>query len=315
MGLPRSGTTLLQRVLASHSEVASIAEPWVLLPLISCFDEKITASTFGHKELKHALTDFNLEFPEFQSRYYEHVRIFITQIYEKLSGKKKYFLDKTPRYYLIAEELHQVFPEAKFIYLFRNPIDVFDSAIDMFCSGRLYRVPFIYVDMMHGLNQLSVPIGQRKESIYAIKYEDFCADGEFLLQQICKYLQIDYQSEMLINFNKVHFFGKMGDPKRYQSNGIISQRTKNKKPLSIVRRLFYKKWINNIKTISWEVSGYSKDEVLLQLYSRPNSSLIKQFDDLTGFIVCNIVLLLGYKLSSKLKKWQIKSDELNPFPY
>ena len=84
MGLPRSGTTLLQRVLASHSEVASIAEPWVLLPLISCFDEKISASTFGHKELKHALTDFNLEFPEFQSRYYEHVRIFITQIYENI---------------------------------------------------------------------------------------------------------------------------------------------------------------------------------------------------------------------------------------
>jgi hypothetical protein len=169
--------------------------------------------------------------------------------------------------------------------------------------------------MMHGLNLLSVPIGQRKESIYAIKYEDFCADSKLSLQQICEYLKIDYQPEMLINFNKVHFFGQMGDPKRYQSNGIISQRTKNKKPLSIVRRLLYKKWLNNIKMISWEVSGYSKDEVLLQLYSRPNTSLIKQLDDLTGFIVCNILLLLGYKLSSKLKKWQIKSDELNPFPY
>ena len=32
--LPRAGSTLLQRVLMGHPEIASIAEPWLLLPLM-----------------------------------------------------------------------------------------------------------------------------------------------------------------------------------------------------------------------------------------------------------------------------------------
>ena len=30
--LPRSGSTLLQRVLMSHKDIASVAEPWLMLP-------------------------------------------------------------------------------------------------------------------------------------------------------------------------------------------------------------------------------------------------------------------------------------------
>ena len=32
---PRSGSTLLQRVLAAHTQVATASEPWILLPLLS----------------------------------------------------------------------------------------------------------------------------------------------------------------------------------------------------------------------------------------------------------------------------------------
>ncbi|MFV1990599.1 MAG: sulfotransferase, partial [Acidimicrobiales bacterium] len=32
LSLPRSGSTLLQRLLGAHSMVATVAEPWLLIP-------------------------------------------------------------------------------------------------------------------------------------------------------------------------------------------------------------------------------------------------------------------------------------------
>lgn len=40
---------------------------------------------------------------------------------------KKIFLGKTPRYYLIIDELLEVFPDAKYILLIRNPLAVLGS--------------------------------------------------------------------------------------------------------------------------------------------------------------------------------------------
>ena len=38
--LPRSGSTLLQRVLTGHSEISSFAEPHFLLPLVGIIKKK-----------------------------------------------------------------------------------------------------------------------------------------------------------------------------------------------------------------------------------------------------------------------------------
>lgn len=314
MGLPRSGTTLLQRLLTVHPEIASVAEPWVLLPLLSCFNEQMTASAYGHQSLKHAIADFCVEYPEFQTEYDAHVRSFIADIYGKLAGGKKYFLDKTPRYYLVAEELHRIFPASKFVYLFRNPIAVFDSQIDTFCSGRLYRLPFIYLDLMHGLNLLAAPVGHGKAHIYSLKYEDLCADGATVLQEICAHLAVDYRPDMLNNFTSVKFAGSMGDRKQDQASGMVV-RDESKKPLSMVRRFLYRRWINNIKAESWAASGYSKDEILSQLDARPRAGLGKQLDDLFGAVIFKVVLFFGYKLVNNLKRKNAGSIDLDAFLY
>ena len=42
LSLPRSGSTLLHRMLASHPQVATLPEPWVPMPLF----EKLHALSF-----------------------------------------------------------------------------------------------------------------------------------------------------------------------------------------------------------------------------------------------------------------------------
>jgi len=50
---------------------------------------------------------------------------------------KRFFLDKTPRYYFIIPELKNVFPEAKFIILLRNPLAVLSSILNTWFQNNL----------------------------------------------------------------------------------------------------------------------------------------------------------------------------------
>ncbi|MFB6286927.1 MAG: sulfotransferase, partial [Candidatus Bipolaricaulia bacterium] len=55
--LPRSGSTLLQRVLASSSEVSTVPEPWILLPLLGMRQEG-TYAEYGHQPARRAIDEF-----------------------------------------------------------------------------------------------------------------------------------------------------------------------------------------------------------------------------------------------------------------
>jgi hypothetical protein len=281
LGLPRSGTTLLQRVLSAHPEVASLAEPWVLLPLVTCFDAQITRSVYGHNVLEKAIADLKIEAGRFQQQHDHHIRSFINEIYTPLRGNKKYFLDKTPRYYLIAEELHRLFPDAKFIYLFRNPIDIYDSVIETFREGRLYGLSFNYIDVTEGLNLLCKSFEQSRDAL-KVSYEDFCLDGESAVGQICNYLEIENRPEILTQFSQVEFSGKLVDPK----HGLLDKVTKPRKaqqPISMIRRRLYAQWLGNISELAWEVSGYQRDNLLSQLERRPVAGIRQQVRELLDF--------------------------------
>lgn len=278
MGLPRSGTTLLQRVLSSHPEITSVAEPWLLLPLLAGFNASTTRSVYGHKALEQALDDLKVEAKNFQPEYDKHVRSFINAIYTPLRGAKKYFLDKTPRYYLIAEELHRLFPEAKFIYLFRNPIDVYDSEIETFFSNHLDRLSTGYLDLENGLNLLCKPFENVvHQHVLKVTYEDFCTNSHSTVERICDYLEIDMRKEMLTQYQQVQFSGRFGDPKRDKSNGI--SHSHSQQPLSQVRRRIYKSWLENISDLTWRVAGYKREELFFQLENRPVAGLREQFRD------------------------------------
>ena len=282
LGLPRSGTTLLQRVLSAHPEVASISEPWVLLPLVTCFDAQITRSVYGHNVLQRAIEDLRTEAGHFQQQYDNHIRSFINELYTPLRGTKKYFLDKTPRYYLIAGKLHRLFPDSKFVYLFRNPINIYDSVIETFHGGRLIGLPFNYLDVTEGLNLLCKAF-EHGRNVFKIRYEDFCSDGESAVGRICNYLEIENRPEILTHFSQVKFSGRLGDPKQIGLDRVANLH-KEQQPLSAIRRRLYAQWLGNISEQAWRISGYQHEDLLSQLESRPVAGLRQQMSDWRDFL-------------------------------
>ena len=120
--LPRSGSTLLQRILMAHDKINSISEPWLLLPLFYTLRQKECSADYDTQTCDIAMQDFIEKLPNKQNDYFEAIKFFTESLYNKISDNKNiYFLDKTPRYYLIIPEIAKTFPNAKFIFLFRNP--------------------------------------------------------------------------------------------------------------------------------------------------------------------------------------------------
>ena len=62
--LPRSGSTLLQKIIASSNEVSTSSEPWILLPLLYSQKEEGTLSEYSHKNAVLALNDIISSFSD-----------------------------------------------------------------------------------------------------------------------------------------------------------------------------------------------------------------------------------------------------------
>src|SRR5215217_1222403 len=125
--LPRTGSTLLQRVLSAHNEVSSVAEPWVLLPLLYSLRKNGAYSEYGNNLMVSAVEDFCSELPNGRDDYLFEIRECVLRLYQKVSKSSdspSYFLDKTPRYHLVADDIVQMFPDGKFILLWRHPLSV-----------------------------------------------------------------------------------------------------------------------------------------------------------------------------------------------
>jgi len=75
--------------------------------------------------------------PEGEDAYFQAVRQMTLNLYGGVlqNSGKRYFLDKTPRYYYILPELYRTFPEAKYILLLRNPLAILCSIFNTFVQG------------------------------------------------------------------------------------------------------------------------------------------------------------------------------------
>ena len=137
LSLPRSGSTLVQRVLAAHDEIATAAEPWLLLPHGYALHERGMAAEYTQPIAARAIQEFVHHLPNGEADYWTAMRGFVLELYAKASGPEAtYFLDKTPRYHYVTAELFQLFPDAKVIFLWRNPLAVVASIVDTWAKGR-----------------------------------------------------------------------------------------------------------------------------------------------------------------------------------
>src|SRR5438105_6811625 len=154
LSVPRSGSTLLQRVVASHSLVATTSEPWFLLPVVYAGRKHGIVTEYDHRLSVEGLHDFLAGIQNGDSLHREAIRTFALSLYRAATrNNESHFLDKTPRYHYIANDLLNIFPEARFILLWRNPLAVVAS-VDETWGKRAWIGGSHWEDLHRGLASL-----------------------------------------------------------------------------------------------------------------------------------------------------------------
>lgn len=205
----RSGSTLLQRILGSYPEIATAAEPWLLIPLVYALRGRGVHAEYEHGTLAAAIQDFSAQLPRGQADFDAEVRGFAERLYERRADPgQRYFLDKTPPYFLIVDELFRIFPDAKFVFLWRNPLAVAASLADWPQRnwGGLYRENLFY-----GLANL---INAQRENAHrscTVRFEDYVSGDVATWQRLMDYLELPFRPESLSHFAQVDLDGRMGD--------------------------------------------------------------------------------------------------------
>jgi len=218
ISLPRSGSTMLQRVLGSHPDIHTTAEPWVMLHPLYALKHTGLEAEYDASTCRQALGDFMKELPTGEEGYYTAVRKMACSLYRQatVSAGKSRFLDKTPRYFNVLPELMQAFPKAKFVLLLRNPLAVLASVLDTWFDRNIkaYESSSHFRDMLEGPRLLAEAIETFGDNLIVTRYEDVVADTQAEVHRLCEFLELPFFEPMLEYGARPAPTGECGDPQK-----------------------------------------------------------------------------------------------------
>ncbi len=191
VGLPRTGTTLVERVLASHPAVFSAGElnhfSLALIPLVR--------KAAGPRRLSR------LEFVDASARVDFHA---LGQAYmdatRPLRNTRPHFIDKLPFNFLYAGLIHLALPKAKIINVQRHPMDTcfavfkqlfrdaYPYSYDLDELGQYY---IAYHGLMQHWNAVMPGV------IHTIRYESLVADVEGEARRLLEYCGLPWDDQCL----------------------------------------------------------------------------------------------------------------------
>ena len=184
MGFPRSGTTLLEQVIATHPDMEALGERPVMIDA----EAQFLSRAGGMIRLSEAVSDL-LE--PFRDAYWRRVREF------GVNPSGKVFVDKHPLSTTRLPLIHKVFPGAKIIFALRDPRDVVLS-----CFRRSFKMNagsyefnalegaarFYDAVMIAGEAYLArLPL-----EVHRLRYEDLVLDFEGQARALCAFLGVEW---------------------------------------------------------------------------------------------------------------------------
>lgn len=192
IGMPRTGTTLIDQVLLSHSLVHSEGELNNWPEFISNLKKDIQTQgndpgTFP--EMMQFLNEESLK--DFAENY-------IDLLHERFPGMK-YVIDKTPNNYLYVGLIKMMFPKAKFIHSLRHPIATVVSNLKMiFAEDDTWQYTYDLDNLATYYKEIYLPLMDYWKELYPgdiidIHYEDMVLDFDNQVQRLMEFLDLEYE--------------------------------------------------------------------------------------------------------------------------
>jgi hypothetical protein len=238
VGCPRSGTTKLTELLNNHPEILGSSEThffninWGFSFLSNSFIDLL--KDISEENLHHSLKDFyehyrikdflqlasidsfrvtqlckvllereNAEIEDCgqsPESFKQILFIALLQASKEKMPNKTIFCEKTPQHLQNVQEIHKLFPSAKFIHVKRDGRDVVNSLLKMpwrpaglINNARFWRK---YARLGEELEN-SLLDEKLKGNIISIKFEELLENPLEILKRVCKFIDISFDESML----------------------------------------------------------------------------------------------------------------------
>lgn len=205
IGSPRSGSTLLSRMLGAHPEIFAPEEPHLITPLAHLgYYESVESASYDPIITRTAARSLVAALPRGEEQYLESLRAYSDAIYQGLregssgTGRRaSRILDKTPAYALSLDFLTRLYPRARYIVLTRHPIAIWSSFVDSFFDG-----DDIAAHQHNPLLERYVPAISRflrtaTVPIHRVAYEKLVQEPDSSARKICDFLDIPFDPQMV----------------------------------------------------------------------------------------------------------------------
>lgn len=196
IGMPRSGTTLVEQIISSHPDVFGAGElhafrdsvPVIPNPALPEFFKQTEASC--HQDLIDTLSEDVLH--DIGEKYLSYINM--------KAPDHKHVTDKMPFNFLWAGMIRLTFPNAKIVHCTRNPMDTGLSiyrqlftqltpwAYDLGEIGRIYNSYKHLTDHWHDLFP---------NDIYAANYESIVSNQEEETRKLLEFCELDWHDDCL----------------------------------------------------------------------------------------------------------------------
>ena len=216
VGSPRSGTTMLERILSSHSKIRGGPEPHLLTPLahLGVWD-KVEKASYDHVLAAEAQRGFVAQLPAKEVDYWQACRAYCDVLYGRYlsTGPEEICLDKTPAYALILPFMEKVFPDAKYVVLTRHPVATFSSFANSFFNGDYEAAQSYNPILQRYVPAIANFIRQDEVAFIHVRYEDLVQEPEEWVQQIFSYIGVLFEAQA------VNYGDQEPDPQRGEGLG------------------------------------------------------------------------------------------------
>ncbi len=216
IGSPRSGSTLLARMIGSHSLIYGRPEPHLLTPLAHLgYYASVERAAYDAVLAGESIRAFVEDLPHGEQDYIDACRAYTDVLYERMLSTrpgKTLFLDKTPAYALVLDFIAKLFPRAKYIVLTRHPLAVFSSYAESFFNSDYHAAHAYNPILERYVPAIAKFLRERPVPLYHVVYEQLVSDPERMLAEIFAFVGVPNEPDV-IDYGK-HEFGEkgLGDP-------------------------------------------------------------------------------------------------------
>jgi len=192
VGMPRTGTTLVERILTSHSSVFSAGE----LQAFGLALKRASRSASNHiLDADTVEQGAKLNFEELGQRYLASTR--------PATGRTAHFVDKMPMNFFYIGFIHRALPNARIVCLRRRPMDTCLSNL-----RQLFRLNHSYYNYAYDLSDIAeyyilfdrlMAHWERvlPGRVLQLRYEDLVADQEAQSRRLLEFCGLEWEDACL----------------------------------------------------------------------------------------------------------------------